>query len=104
MENWNSNFEFKNEGQNNANSVWIAENLKCCPLCGAVNAMSNGECFVCGWYGAFEHEPSAIEHGVNELIARSQELDQAIENSDWIPMSQSERIRAFLRKIFWPVD
>lgn len=105
MDNWYSDFEPKSRGiRGNQNAVWIAENLKRCPLCGAVNAALNDECFVCRWHGEFEREPESIEQGINDLIAHSPELDQAIRESDWIPMTQAERVRAFLRKIFWPTE
>jgi hypothetical protein len=55
-----------------------AESLKCCPLCGAVNARLNGECFVCRWSGAFDHDPARIEQGVSDLLIRCPELAEAI--------------------------
>ena len=55
-----------------------AESLKRCPLCGAVNARTNGECFVCRWAGGFDHNPSHVEEGLNELLTRCPELADAI--------------------------
>lgn len=52
--------------------------LKCCPLCDAVNATANGECFVCGWHGAFDHDSEHVEQGVMELIERCPELVDAM--------------------------
>ena|SRR5690349_7551304 len=105
MESWNHDFEQQNGYMDsNPTRLWMADNLKRCPLCGAVNAATNGECFVCRWHGEFEHEPASIEQGINELIAHSPELEQAIRESDWMPQTQTERLRAFLRKIFWPMD
>ena len=105
MNNWNGFFQPQDSDRNRQpNAVWMAEHLKRCPLCGAVNAATNGECFVCRWHGEFEHEPGVIEQGINELIAHSPELEQAFDDSDWIPHSQAERLRAFLRKIFWPTE
>lgn len=105
MQNWSNDFDPRNNlsGTNPA-GVWVGENLKRCPLCGAVNAATNSECFVCRWHGEFDHELHSIEQGLHELVARSPELEQAIQESDWIPLSQSERLRAFLRKIFWPTE
>jgi hypothetical protein len=105
MENWNRDFDPHGVAYGaNPNGVWIADNLKRCPLCGAVNSAANAECFVCRWHGAFDHEPTSIEQGLNDLVAQSPELEEAIQQSEWIPLSQSERLRAFLRKIFWPMD
>jgi hypothetical protein len=103
MESWNFDTNGEISGRQ-SNALWMAENLKRCPLCGAVNAATNGECFVCRWHGEFEREPAIIEQGINELIAHSPELDEALNQCDWVPQPQAARLRAFLRKIFWPVD
>ncbi len=55
-----------------------ADSLKCCPLCGAVNAMSNEECFVCRWHGEFDHSPDRVEAGLDELLAQCPELVDAM--------------------------
>jgi hypothetical protein len=56
--------------------------LKRCTLCGAVNAISNDECFVCRWHGEFDTNPAEIESGVNQLLSRCPELAIAmIDNS-----------------------
>jgi hypothetical protein len=52
--------------------------LKRCALCGAVNAASNSECFVCGWHGQFDYNPIQIEQGVHLLLDRCPELAQAM--------------------------
>ncbi len=52
--------------------------LKRCPLCGAVNALSNCECFVCRWYGEFSRDAEALEEGLEELLDRCPELIDAI--------------------------
>lgn len=49
-------------------------NLKRCPLCGAVNAHLNHECFACGWYGKFDHDPESVEEGLQILMDRCPEL------------------------------
>ncbi len=55
-----------------------AESLKRCPLCGAVNARANGECFVCRWSGGFDHDPDHVEEGLSELLTRCPELADAM--------------------------
>lgn len=51
-----------------------SENLKRCPLCGGVNALSNVECFVCTWSGTFDHDPASVQQGLAELMDRCPEL------------------------------
>ena len=55
-----------------------AGSLKRCPLCGAVNALANGECFVCSWSGAFDRDPDHVEEGLCELLNRCPELADAM--------------------------
>jgi len=55
-----------------------AEALKRCPLCDAINAMSNEECFVCTWHGEFNHDPDNVEAGLGELLDRCPELADAM--------------------------
>jgi hypothetical protein len=42
--------------------------LKSCDLCGALNLLQNGECFVCGWRGHFSRNQSVIHETLIELI------------------------------------
>lgn len=51
-----------------------AANLKRCPLCGAVNAVVNQECFICRWHGAFYRNPAEIEEGLAQLLDHCPEL------------------------------
>ncbi len=53
-------------------------NLKRCPLCNALNARANDDCFVCGWAGRFDHDPFRIEESLIRLIYQCPELDQEI--------------------------
>jgi hypothetical protein len=61
-----------------ANRRLAVENLKACPLCGAVNAVQNNECFVCRWRGEFDHDSETIEEGVFALLDRCPELVDVI--------------------------
>ena len=56
------------------NRQFASANLKRCPLCGAVNANRNAECFACGWYGRFDSDAETVEEGLNLLIDRCPEL------------------------------
>lgn len=57
---------------------FAAENLKRCPLCGAVNARQNDECFLCAWSGQFEYDIEAVEEGLEELLERCPELAELL--------------------------
>ena len=50
-------------------------NLKRCPLCNALNARANDDCFVCGWHGRFDHDPFRIEESLIKLIYQCPEFD-----------------------------
>jgi hypothetical protein len=52
--------------------------LKRCPLCGTINALSNGECVTCCWHGSFEDDPETIEEGLYEMMVRCPELAEAL--------------------------
>jgi hypothetical protein len=78
MKNWTNDYDLKVETRRLISS----HTLKRCVLCGAVNAVSNEECFVCRWHGEFDTDPTEIECGVNQLLDRCPELAMAmIDNS-----------------------
>ena len=60
------------------NRQFTSANLKRCPLCGAVNANKNSECFACGWYGRFDCDAETVEEGLNLLIDRCPELAENV--------------------------
>ncbi len=37
------------------------DDVKVCALCDTLNYQENGECFLCGWRGAFRREPMTVE-------------------------------------------
>lgn len=76
---------------------FAAANLKRCPLCGAVNAHQNDDCFACGWYGAFDRDPDTVEEGLNLLIDRCPELANAT-TFGTTKLTIWERIRSFFRR------
>ncbi|HSI73816.1 MAG TPA: hypothetical protein VK934_11635 [Fimbriimonas sp.] len=55
-----------------------ALSLMRCPLCGAINAVSNDECFVCRWGGVFDHDPNAVDEGLGLLLNNCPELVDAM--------------------------
>lgn len=109
MENWEQPADHS-EGKPMGDTRYLAkrrlavESLMRCPLCGAVNASSNDECFVCTWAGAFEHEPEMIEEGLADLLDRCPELEDVILENDSPSKSRAVRVRAFLKRLFWPTE
>ncbi|HEY3783250.1 MAG TPA: hypothetical protein VGL56_19395 [Fimbriimonadaceae bacterium] len=83
-----------------------ATNLKRCPVCEALNAVSNNECFVCTWRGKFSHDPMDIEDGLRELLTRCPEYKAS--TPQIIPTSRKKRSpkwRFLLRRVInGPID
>lgn len=52
----------------------VQRDLKKCPLCEAINAVGNAECFVCSWHGEFVLDEQEISKGLDELMGRYPEL------------------------------
>jgi len=78
MDNWPETRTLRMDAQRRL----AAETLKRCPLCGAVNALTNDECFVCRWSGQFDRDPRRVEEGLDELLMRCPELvDAMLENA-----------------------
>lgn len=46
-----------------------AEHYHVCPLCDALTTADGDECTVCGWHGAFEHNPAIVEMAMRTLLA-----------------------------------
>ena len=79
------------------------DGLKCCPLCDVLNAAQNANCFVCGWHGAFEHDPAVIEASLVALLEKCPELADAMaESPPAAPMPWWRRIGKSLG--FWQDD
>jgi len=73
-----------------------ADTLKRCPLCGAVNALGNTECFVCTWHGGFDHDQETVEEGLGELLIRCPELVKAMEDQAPPKPTLWERLRRLM--------
>jgi hypothetical protein len=52
--------------------------LKACPLCHAINAAVNKQCFSCSWGGDFDHDLETIQSGLDDLMNRCPELKLAL--------------------------
>ena len=76
------------------------DSLKCCPLCGAVNAAQNHECFVCRWQGRFDRDPERIENGLNDLLDRCPELIEIMLETPPPARTPWERFKLFVGRIF----
>lgn len=77
-----------------------SDNLKRCPLCGAVNAKQSAECFVCAWRGEFETHPQAIEEGLELLIEQCPELSELLTRRPTAFERLAESFKALTRRIF----
>lgn len=75
------------------------KNLKSCPVCSAVNAKQNAECFVCGWSGRFDEDQESIERGLSDLIDRCPEIAEILIDRQVRRVGIVERvIRLFRRR------
>lgn len=104
MENWEQPADHS-EGMGDtrylAKRRLAVESLKRCPLCGAINAASNEECFVCTWSGSFEHEAEDIHEGLSQLLDACPELEEVILEHEGTNQSRAARLKTFLRRLFW---
>ena len=83
-----------------AHKKLAVENLKSCPLCNAVNALQNHECFVCRWHGDFIHDSEVVEEGLMELLDRCPELVDVMLETPLPPPTLWERAVEFCRGVF----
>ncbi len=72
-----------------------ALSLKRCPLCEAVNALANDECFVCRWHGEFQRDPNSVDEGLGLLLQNCPELMDAMIAEPATPPTFFERIKLF---------
>jgi hypothetical protein len=82
----------------------VIDNLMRCPLCGAINAATNLECFCCTWQGTFDHEPERIQEGLADLLTYCPELEDMIGPNATAPEGTVRRFKALLTRLFWPTD
>jgi hypothetical protein len=78
--------------------------IKACPVCGALNAKINRECFVCSWSGRFDEDADSIERGLYDLMDRCPEIAEILfETEDRRPRFV-ERLRGFIARFRRRVD
>lgn len=75
----------------------LSLDLKRCPLCGTINALSISECVTCSWHGEFVRDPEVIEDGLYEMMVRCPELAEALIDRPTASRKPSlwERLTAF---------
>lgn len=78
--------------------------IKACPVCSALNAKLNRECFVCSWTGRFDEDPEAIEQGLYDLIDRCPEIAEILFETQNERPSLIDRVRMFFRRFGRRVD
>jgi hypothetical protein len=77
-----------------------ALSLKRCPLCGAVNAVANDECFVCRWHGEFQNDPDSVDEGLGLLLQNCPELMDAMMSEPTRPPTALDRVKGFFTRLF----
>lgn len=78
--------------------------IKACPVCGALNAKINRECFVCSWNGRFDEDPESIERGLYDLIDRCPEIAEILFETNQVRPGLLERIGRFFARFRRKVD
>jgi hypothetical protein len=61
---------------------------KVCDLCGALNRVSNAECFVCGWAGEFHRDPETVRQALREFRDYYGGISQTLLAEELLPDQQ----------------
>lgn len=81
------------------------KDFKVCDLCGALNRVSNSQCFICGWNGMFHQEEEVVRRAMREFEQRYGGLNNSVIAEELLPDEQSgpgffssavEKIKRFL--------
>ncbi len=72
--------------------------LKCCPLCGSLNAKRNGSCLVCGWRGEFDTDADTIMTALHEIVLQCPAIIDIIAREPEERVSILTRLLGVLRK------
>ncbi len=59
--------------------------FKVCDLCGALNPVTNEECFVCGWSGRFHTDRETIGDAMRTLEDHYGVLDESLFEEEVVP-------------------
>lgn len=72
--------------------------FKVCDLCGALNRVSNGECFVCGWTGTFHRDPETVRQALRDFQSYYGGINETLLAEEVLP---TERPRTGLLTSIW---
>jgi hypothetical protein len=67
------------------------KDFKVCDLCGALNRVTNNQCYVCGWNGKFHKEEEIVTDAMREAVERYGSLSEAVLAGELLPDAPSER-------------
>lgn len=64
---------------------YTERDFKVCDLCGALNPVTNEECFVCSWSGRFHTDRETIGEAMRMLERHYGAVDESLFSEDAIP-------------------
>jgi hypothetical protein len=64
---------------------YTEKDFKVCDLCGALNRVSNAECFICGWSGVFNTESEVVQRAMREFEDRYGALSERALAEELLP-------------------
>lgn len=64
---------------------YTERDFKVCDLCGALNPVTNAECFVCGWNGMFHTDRETIRDAMRTLEEQYGGLNESIFEEEVLP-------------------
>jgi len=59
--------------------------FKVCDLCGALNPVTNDDCFVCGWRGRFHTDNESIRDAMRAMEQKYGGLNQSLFEEEVVP-------------------
>ncbi len=64
---------------------YTERDFKVCDLCGALNPVTNFECFVCGWTGHFHTDRETVGEAMRTLESEYGELTESLFEEEVLP-------------------
>lgn len=61
------------------------KDFKVCDFCGALNLVTNSECFVCAWRGTFHRDPETVREAMEVLEREHGRLTEALFSEEILP-------------------
>jgi hypothetical protein len=59
--------------------------FKVCDLCGALNPVTNTDCFICGWEGRFHTDRESVRDAMDQLSREHGEITQSLFAEEVLP-------------------